>query len=87
MTQSISQTEAVAEGEMEMTVAFKQEELAVIFSLIGAFLMGIMHFILGLTIDLKIVKGILKRPVGPLVGIFCQYVMMPVVSMKVIRFS
>ena len=72
---------------MEMTVAFKQEELAVTLILIAAVLMGIIYFLLGVTIDLKIVKGIIKRPVGPLVGIFCQYVMMPVVSMKVIRFS
>ena len=45
----------------------------VIFSNIG----------MGCKIDLEIVKEVLRRPVSPAIGFFCQFIIMPVVSFPI----
>lgn len=73
----------VARGQMEMTVKLKTDKLTTIFAYITAVLTGIAYFLMGTTIDLNIVKGIAKRPVGPCIGMFCQYILMPLISFGV----
>ncbi|XP_050727944.1 ileal sodium/bile acid cotransporter-like isoform X2 [Eriocheir sinensis] len=75
--------ETVATGKMDMTVSLKTAKLTSAFSYVSAFLIASAYFFMGATIDLEIVKGIIKRPVGPCVGVFCQYIMMPLLSFGV----
>lgn len=72
---------------MEMTVALalKTMKLVKAYSYTSAVLIAVAYFFMGATIDLEIVTGIIKQPVGPAVGVFCQYVMMPVVSTALAR--
>ena len=43
-------------------------------------LLALVYINMGATLELEVVKNIVKKPVGPLVGICCQYVAMPLVS-------
>lgn len=72
--------ETVAEGEMAMTVKLKSDNLITIYTYVVGVTTAVVYFLMGMTIDLQVVKGIAKRPVGPAVGIFCQYIMMPLIS-------
>lgn len=65
---------------MKMTVLLAYQKLNDIFTWLMAVLVAILYLIMGATLDLEIVKGIIKKPVGPAVGVFCQYVLMPAVS-------
>ncbi|XP_037794303.1 ileal sodium/bile acid cotransporter-like [Penaeus monodon] len=71
---------SVANGSMKMTVLLAYQELNDIFTWLMAVLVAILYLIMGATLDLEIVKGIIKKPVGPAVGVFCQYVLMPAIS-------
>ncbi|XP_045607786.2 ileal sodium/bile acid cotransporter [Procambarus clarkii] len=70
----------VAEGAMEMTVLLSYQHITKIFTFIIAFLVGILYFCMGATLDLQVVKEIVKKPVGPIIGLFCQYVLMPLIA-------
>lgn len=54
--------------------------LATIFATSMGVLIGLVYVLMGATIDFEVVKGIAKKPIGPVVGIVCQYGGMPVVS-------
>lgn len=71
---------SVASGTMDMTVLLAYQQLNDIFTWIMALLVAILYLIMGATLDLQIVKGIIKKPIGPAVGVFCQYVLMPAIS-------
>ncbi|XP_042866162.1 ileal sodium/bile acid cotransporter-like [Penaeus japonicus] len=71
---------SVASGNMKMTVLLSYQQLNDIFTWLMAVLVAILYLIMGATLDLNIVKGIIKKPIGPGVGVFCQYVLMPVIS-------
>ena len=51
-----------------------------IFTQTIAVIVAISYINMGATIDLSVIKQIAKRPIGPLIGILCQYVVMPLVS-------
>jgi predicted Na+-dependent transporter len=42
-----------------------------------------MSLLMGLLIDLKVVYKIIKMPIPVLIGIFCQYACMPMVSLSI----
>lgn len=44
------------------------------------FFLVILNFGFGCTLNLDIVKSILRRPIAPAVGFSCQYILMPLVS-------
>jgi sodium/bile acid cotransporter 3/5 len=37
-------------------------------------------FFMGLEIDMKIIWAVLKKPIGPSIGLVCQFVFMPLCS-------
>ncbi|XP_071524910.1 ileal sodium/bile acid cotransporter-like isoform X2 [Panulirus ornatus] len=71
---------SVASGRMKMTVFLSYQNITDIFTLLLAVLVGFVYFFMGATLDLKVVKGIIKKPVGPFVGVFCQYAFMPTIA-------
>lgn len=51
-----------------------------VFTISVAALVSILYINFGAAIDLTKVKGILRRPIGPLIAMFCQFLFLPVVS-------
>lgn len=51
-----------------------------LFTVSVALLVSILYINFGAAIDLTKVKGIILRPIGPLIAMFCQFLFMPVVS-------
>ncbi|GFO16271.1 Ileal sodium/bile acid cotransporter [Plakobranchus ocellatus] len=54
--------------------------LDVAFTIIVVLLVGITNMGLGCKVDLSVVKAQLKKPIAPAIGIFSQYLFMPLVS-------
>lgn len=46
-----------------------------------ATLVSILYINFGAALDLSVLKGIIKRPIGPAIGFFGQFIVMPVVSL------
>mgnify|MGYP000707645150 CR=1 FL=1 len=55
------------------------------FSTSTSVLLAISYINMGATIDLQLVKQIVKKPVGPILGIVCQYIGMPLVRKPSIK--
>lgn len=64
----------------EQKVYLKGQALADAFSYGSAVLQAFLYFFMGATLDLAIVKTIVVRPVGPVLGLFCQYGLMPSIA-------
>jgi len=72
--------ELLVSAPFEVSVLLKSSDLAEIFSNSLIIIVGAMYIVVGSTIDLSIVKRIVKKPIGPLLGLFCQYCCMPLIS-------
>ncbi|KAK7070645.1 hypothetical protein SK128_006851 [Halocaridina rubra] len=70
-------------GEFPIAVILASQKLTTIFTYVIAVLVAILYFFMGATLDLEIVKGIVKKPIGPVLGAICQYGVMPAVSTSV----
>lgn len=51
-----------------------------VFTISVATLVSILYINFGAAIDLSKVKGIVMRPIGPFIAMFCQFVFLPLVS-------
>lgn len=51
-----------------------------IFTWTTALLVSVLYINFGAALDLNSLKGILKKPIGPAIGFFSQFVLMPMVS-------
>lgn len=47
-------------------------------------LVGIMSFLMGTIMELKTIWQILRRPIAPAIGFFCQFICMPLVSTNIL---
>ncbi|KAF2357666.1 Bile acid:sodium symporter/arsenical resistance protein Acr3 [Trinorchestia longiramus] len=72
--------EVLASEDLQASVLLTYQNLVNILSTSLGILVGVVNVIIGATIDLELIKGIVKKPVGPLVGLFSQYLFMPVVA-------
>jgi len=70
----------ISEGKLSVSVTRDGVGLSKIFSTSLGIIVAIFYMIMGTTLDLTIIKGILKRPIGPVLGLFCQYIIMPLVG-------
>ena len=72
--------ERPCDAELKVGVVRKKTVLSKLFAYSVAILISLAYINLGAALDLKVVKDTLKRPVGPLIGFVCQYVLMPLIS-------
>lgn len=72
--------EVIDTKALEVSVLLTYQNLSSIFSTSLGVLIGIVYVNMGATIDLEVVKGIAKKPIGPLVGLVCQYIGMPLIA-------
>ncbi|XP_047494470.1 sodium/bile acid cotransporter-like isoform X2 [Penaeus chinensis] len=70
----------VGEGTLDMSVLLSYQKINDIFTLTIGILVAVVYINMGATMDLKIIKNISKKPIGPLLGIVCQYLFMPLIA-------
>ncbi|XP_063590329.1 ileal sodium/bile acid cotransporter-like [Penaeus indicus] len=70
----------VGEGTLNMSVLLSYQRINDIFTLAVGILVAIAYVNMGATMDLEIIKDIGKKPIGPLLGIVCQYLFMPLIA-------
>ena len=51
-----------------------------LFAIVLAFIILVYNFSFGCKIHISLALKILKRPIAPVIGFFCQFLMMPLVS-------
>lgn len=73
----------VGRSVVDMSVLLSYQQLTDLFTLIIGILVSIVYVTMGATLDFQVIKRIFKRPVGPAVGIICQYVFMPLIAFGV----
>lgn len=83
----LSVYQVLGSGELEASVILTYQNVVNIFSTSLGLLVALVNINIGATINLDLVKSIVKRPVGPLIGLVCQYILMPLVSKPTKRTS
>ncbi|XP_042866160.1 sodium/bile acid cotransporter-like [Penaeus japonicus] len=71
---------AVGKGILNMSVLLSYQKINDIFTLTIGILVAIVYVNMGATMDFEIIKNISKKPIGPLLGIVCQYLFMPLIA-------
>lgn len=77
---SVNGTEELSQNFVSAVIVRPQRFIDHAFTVSVACLVSILYINFGAAIDLSKVKGIILRPVGPLIAMFCQFLFMPVVS-------
>ena len=75
-------TSVVVNGKtsVEIVVSVSSERGAMILQGVFSILLFVALFLMGIDIDLRVVKGVLRKPIGPAIGFFSQFVFMPLAS-------
>ena len=73
-------TKILAQDTMKVSVVRKKTIQSKLFSYSVAILVSLAYINMGCAMDLEVVKQTLKKPVGPLIGFICQYLIMPLLS-------
>ncbi|XP_055934870.1 ileal sodium/bile acid cotransporter-like [Argiope bruennichi] len=68
------------EPRLVVTIIRLDKLINKIFIAFVAIVVSLNNVNMGCALDLGIVKDVLKRPIGPAIGCFCQFVIMPLVS-------
>ena len=71
----------MASEVLKMTVIINYQGINDIFITSIGVLLALAYVNMGATIDLSVVKQIVFKPIGPLLGIICQFGGMPLVSL------
>ncbi|XP_013777547.1 sodium/bile acid cotransporter-like [Limulus polyphemus] len=66
--------------EFSVSVIRAPSILKDVFTFLVAIVIGINFVSMGCQLDLKLIKKVLIKPVGPIIGFFCQFLFMPLVS-------
>jgi len=74
------QLEGSPTAEMAVDVVRKKTIQSKLFSYSVAILVSLAYINMGCAMDLQVVRQTLKRPVGPLIGLCCQYIAMPLIA-------
>ncbi|KAG0427419.1 hypothetical protein HPB47_025529 [Ixodes persulcatus] len=65
---------------LPVSVVRKQSLLSLAFTVSVAVLVSLNYINMGCALDMETVKNVLRRPIGPIVGFFSQYLAMPLVA-------
>lgn len=69
-----------SENFLEVIILKKKKIADLLFSLSVSLFIAMMYVSFGATLDFSSVKGILKKPIGPLIGFISQFVFMPLAA-------
>ena len=70
----------LTEASQPVAVIRKKTIQSKLFAYSVATLVSLAYINMGCAMDLQVVKETLKRPIGPLIGIVCQYIAMPLIA-------
>ncbi|KHJ45044.1 bile acid transporter [Trichuris suis] len=70
-----------------MAVTRTEDTLGYVFIGVLSILLCIANFIMASEIKLEVVWSVIKRPVAPAIGFFCQFVLMPLISFAVAQIA
>ncbi|KAJ8946945.1 hypothetical protein NQ314_008744 [Rhamnusium bicolor] len=73
-------TDEIAEGNLDVVVIRKKRIVDILFTASVATLVSILYINFGCAIDWGELRNILKRPIGPTIGFFGQFFVMPLLS-------
>ncbi|VDN97662.1 unnamed protein product [Rodentolepis nana] len=82
----VGKDEKVAVG-LRMLVLRKGGITDVLFRVGLIFLLILATFFMGCEVEIDIIKSYLRRPIGPLLGFFCQFVIMPAMSIALAKLT
>ena len=66
--------------EYRVIVVRIRSQLMKIFIAVTAILMIILNVGFGCSIDMEVIRDILQKPIAPVIGALCQFLLMPLVS-------
>lgn len=72
--------DVVGEGVLRMSVLLSYQNLSDLFTMIIGVLVTFMYVSMGATIDLQVIWNIIRKPIGPMLGMICQYIFMPLIA-------
>ncbi|XP_050727947.1 uncharacterized sodium-dependent transporter YocS-like isoform X2 [Eriocheir sinensis] len=72
--------DVAGEAVLHMSVLLSYQNLTNIFTTVVSVLVAVLYVIMGATLNLEVIKIIAKKPLGPLVGVVCQYLFMPLIA-------
>lgn len=72
----------ISNESLSITIIRHERIIDKVFTVSVAVLVSILYINFGAALDLEKVKLILVRPIGPAIGFFCQYLVLPLVSRK-----
>jgi sodium/bile acid cotransporter 3/5 len=65
---------------LPVTVVREKTVQSKVFAVSVAVLISLAYVNMGCALDLEVIGGALKRPVGPAIGFACQFVLMPLTA-------
>lgn len=71
---------AKSHNQLKVIIIKEMKLLDNLFSATIALVITFLYINFGAALDFEVLKGILKKPVGPLIGFFCQYILMPLLG-------
>jgi len=75
-----SRDKVLAEKTIDVSIVRKKTIESKVFSYSVAVLVSLAYINMGCAMDLHVVRETLKKPIGPMVGFLCQYLIMPLLS-------
>lgn len=66
--------------QLTVTILRTLRPIDIAFTVSVALLVSLLYINFGAALDLSVLSGLLRRPVGPLIGFFTQFVVMPLLS-------
>lgn len=70
----------LTETVLDVSIVRKKTIQSKVFSYSVAILVSLAYINMGCAMDLEVVRETIKKPIGPLIGILCQYLVMPLLS-------
>ena len=70
----------LTESVLNVSIVRKKTIQSKVFSYSVAILVSLAYINMGCAMDLEVVRETIKKPIGPLIGFLCQYLMMPLLS-------
>lgn len=68
-----------------ITVIREERMIDTIFTISVAILVSILYINFGCAMDWTVCRETLRRPIGPAIGFFCQFLIMPLVNLLIVN--
>jgi solute carrier family 10 (sodium/bile acid cotransporter), member 3/5 len=77
---NVSVAEMIGDSSLPVVITRPKRAIDTIFTVSIITLVSLLYINFGAAVDVTVVKGILRRPIGPLIGFLGQFLFMPLVN-------